>query len=172
MPLGIDFAQILLHLFNVVILFTGLYLLLYAPVKKFMKKREDHYREMDDTAKKNLEAAEEKEKKYDDRLKSLDTEIADRKKQAEAELDEFRQKKKAEAEKEAEGILSSASKKAAAERAGIVSGAKDDITKIVEEAAEKVALQGDTQAVYEAFLKQAEGTDLREAERSSADDGK
>ena len=44
MPLGIDFAQIFLHLFNVVILFGGLYFILYSPVKKFMDKREEYYK--------------------------------------------------------------------------------------------------------------------------------
>ena len=38
-PLNIDWQQILLHLFNFLILFGGLYLLLYRPVKAFMDKR-------------------------------------------------------------------------------------------------------------------------------------
>ena len=42
MPLGIDITQILLHMFNVVILFGGMYIILYSPVKKFMKQREEH----------------------------------------------------------------------------------------------------------------------------------
>ena len=39
LPLNIDFQQILLHLLNFVILAGGLYLLLYKPVNKFIKKR-------------------------------------------------------------------------------------------------------------------------------------
>lgn len=38
-PLNIDWQQILLHLFNFLILAGGLYLLLYKPVKAFMEKR-------------------------------------------------------------------------------------------------------------------------------------
>ena len=34
--LGIDIQQILLHLLNFVILFTGLYVLIYGAVKKFL----------------------------------------------------------------------------------------------------------------------------------------
>ena len=63
MPLGIDLTQILLHMFNVVLLFTGLYVILYSPVKKIMKQREEHYKEMDEAAKKNLAEAEEKNAK-------------------------------------------------------------------------------------------------------------
>ena len=37
-PLNIDFSQILLHLFNVVILFAILYFLIYKPVRNFMEK--------------------------------------------------------------------------------------------------------------------------------------
>ncbi len=34
-PLNIDWQQILLHIFNLLILVGGLYLLLYKPVKDF-----------------------------------------------------------------------------------------------------------------------------------------
>ena len=43
-PLNVDWQQILLHLFNFIILFGGLWLLLYKPVKNFMAKREAYYR--------------------------------------------------------------------------------------------------------------------------------
>ena len=49
-PLNINLQQILLHLFNFLLLFGGLYLLLYKPVKDFMKGREEHYSEMDSKA--------------------------------------------------------------------------------------------------------------------------
>lgn len=49
-PLNIDWQQILLHLLNFVILFAGLYLLLYKPVKAFMQKRREHYEKMDKDA--------------------------------------------------------------------------------------------------------------------------
>ncbi len=46
-PLNIDWQQILLHLFNFVILIAGLYILLYKPVKNFMAQREQHYKDVD-----------------------------------------------------------------------------------------------------------------------------
>ena len=49
-PLNIDWQQILLHLFNFLILAGGLYLLLYKPVKAFMEKRRNYYADMDSKA--------------------------------------------------------------------------------------------------------------------------
>ena len=56
-PLNIDWQQILLHLFNFTILAGGLYLLLYRPVKNFIKKREEHYQSLDQAAQKDREEA-------------------------------------------------------------------------------------------------------------------
>ena len=52
MPLNIDWQQILLHLLNFVILFAGLWLLLYKPVRKFMQNRREHYEKTDAEAEK------------------------------------------------------------------------------------------------------------------------
>ena len=52
MPLNINFQQILLHMFNFVILAFGLYMLLYKPVVAFMKKREDHFADLEKQAQK------------------------------------------------------------------------------------------------------------------------
>ena len=61
-PLNIDWQQILLHLLNFVILFAILNFLLYNPVKKFMDKRFEYYKGIDDESKKNLQQAEEMKK--------------------------------------------------------------------------------------------------------------
>ena len=44
MPLNIDFQQVLLHMLNFVILFGGMYFILYGPVKKFMDARTEEYK--------------------------------------------------------------------------------------------------------------------------------
>ena len=49
-PLNLDWQQILLHLFNFVILAGGLYFLLYKPVKKFMDNRTAYYQTLDANA--------------------------------------------------------------------------------------------------------------------------
>ena len=63
-PLNVDWQQILLHLFNFIILFGGLWLLLYKPVKNFMAKREAYYKDMDKAAAEKLAAAENEQQKY------------------------------------------------------------------------------------------------------------
>lgn len=62
-PLNIDWQQILLHVLNFVILFGGLYFLLYKPVKNFMAKREAHYAEMAQKAQSELDSAEKPHRK-------------------------------------------------------------------------------------------------------------
>ena len=80
--LGIDIQQILLHLLNFVILFTGLYVLLYGPVKKFMDSRIEEYKKQDDEAEEKLKNAEKLEAEYKEKLAGADAEIAENKKKA------------------------------------------------------------------------------------------
>ena len=88
MPLNIDWQQILLHLLNFLILFAGLYFILYKPVKKFMKKRADGYAEQESRTKEALEDAERSRDAYSAKLAEADAEIAALKKQAEADAEE------------------------------------------------------------------------------------
>ena len=77
-PLNIDWQQILLHLFNFVLLAGGLYLLLYRPVKDFMKKREDHYAQMAQEAEKDRQEARQMVQDYKEKLADIDQEFAGR----------------------------------------------------------------------------------------------
>ena len=79
-PLNIDWQQILLHLFNFLILAGGLYLLLYKPVKAFMEKRNAYYADLDAAANKKNEDAEAAKKQYQDRLSAAEVEISNMKK--------------------------------------------------------------------------------------------
>ena len=64
LPLNIDVQQILLHFFNFAILFVGLYLILYKPVKDFMDNRTAKYNKDKEEAENLLNSAAEKEKLY------------------------------------------------------------------------------------------------------------
>ena len=114
MPLNIDWQQILLHLFNFAILVGGLYLLLYNPVKKFIKKREEHYVQVDQEAEGKRQEAAELAEQHRVRLQEVDKEIALKKAEAQKEIDSMREEQLAEAQKQAEAILGQA--KAAAEQ--------------------------------------------------------
>lgn len=156
MPLGIDFVQILLHMFNVVILFGGLYFLLYSPVKKFMAKREEHYRQLDEEKNAALEEANRLKEERETQLLGVDGEIAEERRKATQELADLRSKKISEAKEEAARIITKAETEAERKRKEIVDGAKDDINSLIEEAADKLLLEGDTENFYDSFLDEAE----------------
>ena len=155
-PLNIDFQQICLHLLNFTLLIAGLYFILYKPVKNFMKKREDEYRDMQDSADKMLEKAESAKSEYESKLAEADQEIASRKRAAAEELEQMRRKREKEAEDEAKKIVADAKEEAKAMRQQIVDGARKEITEMVEEAAEKILQSNDVSTTYDAFLDAAE----------------
>ena len=150
-PLNIDWQQILLHLFNFVLLAGGLYLLLYRPVKDFMKKREDHYAQMAQEAEKDRQEARQMVQDYKEKLADIDQEIAGRKQAAQKELDQLREQELAQAKKQAEGILAQAHAATQQEHDAMLAKASKELTGLVVTAAERIALksQGDP---YEQFL--------------------
>lgn len=156
MPLGIDFTQILLHMFNVVLLFAGLYVILYAPVKKIMQQREDHYKEMDESAQSKLAEAEQKNAEYEEKLKNVEAEISQQKKKASLDIATMRSNAEADARDAASKILEDAKKDAENQRKAIIESAKKDITEMVEDATRKVVLAGNTSEAYDMFLDNAE----------------
>ena len=105
MPLNINWQQILLHLLNLVILAVGLYLILYKPVKKFMQKREDGYKEREEKTKAALDEAESKKEEYTSRLALVDEESARKREEADREMAKVREEKLAEAGAQAQVIL-------------------------------------------------------------------
>ena len=156
MPLNIDWQQILLHLLNFLILATGLTLLLYKPVKRFMKKREDEYAAREEGTQKALDDAKDKEREYEQKLSDADAEIAEMKKRAAEESEEARSEKLRAAESEAKKIVDNARAKAKSEHDKIIEGVGDDIRDMVDEMAGKVALSSSVDEAYESFLKAAE----------------
>ena len=156
MPLNIDIQQILLHMFNFIILFAGLYFLLYKPVKNFMEQREAKYRKMDEDARKSLENAKESEAEYAKKLSAADQEIAEKKKAADAELEKYRAQREKEAKDEAAKIITDAKAVGASMRDNIVNGAQKEITEMVERAAEKILVGDSVSDTFDAFLDQAE----------------
>lgn len=156
MPLGIDFTQIFLHFLNVIILLVGLYLILYKPVKNFMKTREDHYKEIDEKAMGALAEAEKKNEEFDGKLKELESEISQQKRKASLDIAEMRSNAEAEAKVAANKIIDEAKKDAENQKQAIIESAKKDITEMVEEATRKVVLSGSTGEAYDNFLESAE----------------
>lgn len=114
MPLNIDFQQILLHMLNFVILFAGLGLLLYTPVRRFLNKRRG------DIAAKEEELAQKAAQQQDilSHAKALEKQAQEH---AAAECGRMQ----AEAEEKAAAVLAQAKEEAAKIRAAAEQDAKD-----------------------------------------------
>lgn len=154
-PLNIDWQQILLHLFNFLILAGGLYLLLYKPVKAFMEKRNTYYADLDAAANKKKEEAEAAKKQYQDRLEAAETEISDLKKQAADSAKKTEKEILAQANEERRAILDKAEKEAAAEKQKILASANKEIESMVSDAVDKLLTSKSTDSLDD-FLDKAE----------------
>lgn len=153
-PLNIDWHQILLHLFNFAILAGGLYLLLYKPVKDFMDKRVEYYRQQDEAATSKMSEAEKMKESYENRFSNAQSEIdqmrADMLQKAEAEADEHLK----DAREKAEKLIDDAHKQTQAERAKVLAEAQQEIAQLAAAAAQKVLIS--QESVYGQFLVAAE----------------
>lgn len=156
MPLGIDFLQILLHLFNVIILFGGLYFLLFGPVKKFMDQREEHYRQLDEEKNQALADAQQMKDDYDKQLQASADQILVEKQKATREIQELRRQKVTEAQEEARRIIKKAEGEGNRRKEEIVAGAREEISNLIADAADKLLLDGNTDDFYDAFLDEVE----------------
>lgn len=152
LPLNIDWQQILLHLFNFVLLFAILYFLLYKPVKDFMEKRTEYYKKLDDDAKANLEIAEKTKNDYAEKLANADVEISEKKETARREIEEESEVRIRQAEKKAEQILSEARQKSDIEHTKMIKEAQSEISDMIISATERIALQASTSESFEQFL--------------------
>ena len=151
-PLNIDWQQILLHLFNFVLLFAILYFLLYKPVKQFMDKRIEYYNKMDGDAKAKLEDAEKAKAAYLQKLASAEEEISAEKEKSRKELEEVSVLKKKQAEQEAAKIIKDARQCLEREHAQMLRDAQNEISDMVTNAAEKLVINASTSQVYDQFL--------------------
>ncbi|MBQ8532197.1 MAG: ATP synthase F0 subunit B [Clostridia bacterium] len=150
-PLNIDWQQILLHVFNFIILTGGLYFLLYSPIKKFIDSREQYYKDLDSQANAKLETAEKLEQEAKAKIANTDNEIKENRTKAEAELDAYIERQKAEANAKAEKILSDARDRAQAEKRSVMESAEKEIIDITKAVAAKM-LSSSTDEAYSQFL--------------------
>lgn len=157
-PLNIDWQQILLHLFNFLILAGGLYLLLYKPVKSFMDKRTNYYAEMDAAAKADKAAAESEKEQYAKRLKDAEAEIAEMKREAMESAQKTADKYMEDARAERQAMLLKAQTEAQAEKEKIFAKANSEIETMVSAAIDKVLVPAGSDPLDD-FLDKAEKED-------------
>ena len=153
-PLNIDPQQILLHWMTLAILVGGLYFLLYKPVKQFMAKREEHYRELDRQADDKLAQAEQLKAEYQGKLEVADEEIRQERSRAQQAAAQAAQEQLDQAKAQAEQIVAHAHAEADRVREQARYDSQQDIRKLAETAAKRLALQKDP---FDQFLDLAEG---------------
>ena len=148
-PLNVDWQQILLHLFNFIILAGGLWLLLYKPVKNFMAKREAYYKDMDKAANDKLAAAEAEQQKYSGLIEKAQEEAADIKKKAMAEAETAAKSYIEDAEHEKQRIIDEAGKAAQAEKNKVLQEANAQLEEMVSAAVDKLLVPAGS--AYDSF---------------------
>ncbi len=152
MPLNINIQQVLLHMFNFVLLFGISYFLLYGPVKKFMDSRKKYYEDMDEAARENLEMSEKMRADYETKLSNVGEEIDTLKSEAVKEASERREEIVKNAREEAKAIVEEARKQSELEHERSVTSAKQEIEAYVSKAAEEIVKEKDP---YASFLDAA-----------------
>lgn len=153
-PLNIDFSQILLHLFNFIILAGGLYFLLYKPTKSFMDKREAYYKDIDDKAKKTLADCESEKQKYKNLISEAQSQADAIKANALKEADVMAKEHIKSAEDAKAKIISDAKKSAEIEKDKILAQANSQIEQMVSEAIDKVLIPAGKNS-FDDFLESA-----------------
>ena len=153
MPLNIDLQQILLHWMNLAILTGGLYFLLYAPVKKFMEEREEHYRSLDEEAAAKLAQAEQVRAEYQAKLDGADEEIRQARAKAQQSAQQSAQALLDQAQAQAQQIVAHARADAEHSREQILKESQRELRRLATAATKKLAFQADP---FDQFLDLAE----------------
>ena len=158
LPLNIDLQQILLHMLNFVLLFGGLYFILYKPVKKFMDSRASRYAEKEAETERKLREAEEAKAEYEEKLKNAEAEIAAMKSEAAAQAAAEAQAEHSRALQDAESIRRAAEAEGEAEKQRLIRQANRELSDLAAQAAEK-AVFGSAEEAFDSFLDSAERSD-------------
>ena len=170
MPLNIDYVQILLHMLNFVILAGGLALILFNPVRKFIKERQDRFREQEE-ANRNSELENKRIRdELDAERAAFEQEMSAARLAVEKEAADMAKSYIESSKAEAAEIIERAEKEAEKRREHILDSAQTEIGELVIGAAQKLlgdtASPEQTRALYDAFLKQAEQNAAKKDKRS------
>ncbi|MBR1496630.1 MAG: ATP synthase F0 subunit B [Oscillospiraceae bacterium] len=155
MPLNIDWQQILLHLFNFVILAGGLYFILYKPVKSFMRKREENYAAREARTQQLNDEAAALRKKYETKLHQAEEQIQKDRERHHEELEEERQRLIDDAKEQARAIINTASQTAELRSRKAIDDAHEEIRAMAVNMVEKLVLSSGGDALDQ-FLDEAE----------------
>lgn len=160
MPLNIDWQQILLHVFNFIILAAGLTFLLFKPVRKFMRNREQKYKDSAEQHAKRVEEIAELEKEKEEKFAALDSELAEHRKDVLAQTERRNKQLVSDAEQQVEAMLAAGRRKAEEEKTAYIASAGGEIADMVVKSAGKLlAMESSPEsdsALYDSYLKAVE----------------
>lgn len=152
--LGINFQQILLHLFNFAVLALALNFLLYQPIVDFVKKREQYYKDLEEEANKNILESENILKINNEKLQNIHKESEQIKIEKLKEADTIAKREIELAKEEAQKILVNSREQAEREKETLLRNTKKELKQIVVEAASKLAFSKDA---YDDFINHIDG---------------
>ncbi|MBO4905121.1 MAG: ATP synthase F0 subunit B [Lachnospiraceae bacterium] len=168
MPLNIDIQQILLHLFNLVLLFGILYLLLYKPVHDFMDKREEEYRKRDEKTKDALSDAEKLKAEYEEKVARAEKENAETRASISAAAESDRERIITDAHEKASKIIDDARVKAQSEHDRLIARAQTEITEYVSKAAAKIVMDNDgLEDDFDSFFESVDKQDIVQKDKNN-----
>lgn len=136
--LGLSLTKFLLHLLNFAILFVALWLILYKPVMKFIRERQERIDREKREAEENLRASEEARRETEERLGAIDREIEEKRHAADREIESACEDKLREAETRANLIIRDAEKKASDQANQVIAGAKEGLKDVAVTLAENI----------------------------------
>lgn len=137
-PIKLSLVDILLHLLNLVILIAGLTFLLYKPILKFIKKRQENIQAEIQKSEDLKSSAEEMAKEYESKLTSVEEEAEKIKAQAKSEGESEKEKIIQSAKDEATALLSDAKQECVELRKETVEEMKSQVTDAVIQIATEV----------------------------------
>ncbi len=127
LPLGLDGVKILLHLLNFAILMAGLTILLYKPVLKFIKNRQDIIKTQIEDNEKIKKEAEDKYLTYQDKLDNINADLDAKKAEADKEIEGKKEAIIYEATRKAKDMLKKAEQDCAQERVNAFNNLRHEI---------------------------------------------
>lgn len=111
---------------------------------------------MDEQAKKTLDEAKALKAEYTAAMEKADEEVEAKMSAAQAEIAEMRKTEEESLKKKAESVIAEAKAEGERKKNGIVEGAKEDISKMIEEATRKIMLDSEGGSAFDSFLNEAE----------------
>lgn len=127
LPLGLDGVKILLHLLNFAILMTGLTILLYKPVLKFINNRQETFKAQIEDNEKIKKEAEEKYLNYQNKLDNIHADLETKRAEADKEIEGKKEAIIYEATKKAKEMLKKAEQDCVQERISAFNNLRNEI---------------------------------------------